>query len=534
MKKEGLTDGRARMLFWILLIAAAAVRCAGFVDVPGGVNQDEAMAGVDAWALSQYGTDRYGTFLPVHFTAWRYGQMSVLLSYCMIPFIRIFGFCTLAVRFPMLLAGCGSVALVYLVGKRLFSKQFGLLAMAMTAINPWHFMQSRWSLDCNLFPHVFLLAFFLMLLGLEKKRWLYLSMIFFGLTFYCYGVAAYAVPLFLSGYAVWCLKQRRLRPGEILICALIFVLTALPEIAVLAINFFGWPSVKTPFFTLSYFPENIRNKDILFLNFSVEQLFKNLGALINTAFLQKPDAIYNALPDFGPMYYISIPFMLIGIVTFRREMAREKDRETKARWTALWYFFLMGIWVGITTYQVNVNRINIIFFPLIFLCCRGICAAAKEVKNLKYVTAAAYAVCFILFLTCYFTEFADRILLLFHADFLTAVKEADEMEGYDRLYITSDAGWQTNWQMTEILTQYACRIDAEYYQEKTRITGGRELLPYSERYHFIDMGSVDRPDLEGLYVVYQGELDSLPFMYEVLCAEGTYFLIRGEECGDEH
>lgn len=521
-----MTEGATRKIFWILLLAAVAVRCAGFPDIPGGINQDEAMAGMDAWALSKYGTDRYGTFLPVHFTAWRYGQMSVLLSYCMIPFIRAFGFGTFAVRMPMLLVSCGSVALVYFVGKRLFSEKFGLLAMALTAVNPWHFMQSRWSLDCNLFPHVFLLAFFLLLKGLEKRRWLYLSMVFFGLTFYCYGIAAYSVPFFLLGYGAWCLKRRSLRPVEALICGLLFLLTALPEIAVLAINFFHWPSVTTPFFTLSYFPESVRSRDILFFNFSVGQLFKNLEALVDTAILQKPDAIYNALPDFGPMYYLSVPFMLIGIVTFRRELSAERDSKGKAGRTALWYFFLMGIWVGLTTYQVNVNRINIFFYPLIFLTGRGICAAAGKIKRLGYVTAAAYGVCFVLFLTSYFTDFSQRILPVFNADFLAAVKEADEMEGYDRLYITSDAGWQTNWQMTEILTQYACRIDARYYQEKTQFTGGRKLLPYSERYHFIDMGSVGRPDPEGLYVVYQGELDSLPFPYKILYARGTYLLLR--------
>lgn len=526
MRREFLADGRRRMAFWVILIAAAVVRCVGFPDIPGGINQDEAMAGVDAWALSKYGTDRYGTFMPVHFTAWRYGQMSVLLSYCMVPFIRLFGFGTLAVRMPMLLAGCGSVALVYLVGKRLFSQKSALLAMAFTAVNPWHFMQSRWSLDCNLFPHVFLLAFFLLLAGLEKRRWLYLSMVFFGLTFYCYAVAVYAVIPFLLGYAAWCLRRRRLRPREVALCALVFTLTALPELAVLAINFFRLPTVETPFFTLSYFPESVRSGDILFLNFSMAQLFRNAAALINTVFLQKPGALYNALPDFGPMYLISLPFMLLGILAFRRELSGERDMGKKAERTALWYFFLMGIWVGLVTYQVNVNRINIIFYPLIFFCCRGILAVAQKAKKPACLTAAAYAACSCLFLFCYFTEFAERIRPLFHADFLAAVKAADETEGYDRLYITDHAGWQKNRQTTEILTQYACRIDAAYYQEKTLVTGGRELPPYSERYHFADMGKLVRPDPEGLYVAYQSELETLPFPYEILRAEGTYFLLR--------
>lgn len=502
------------------------IRCAGFGAVPGGINQDEAMAGMDAWALSKYGTDRYGIFMPVHFTAWRYGQMSVLLSYCMIPFIKLFGFGTLAVRMPMLLASCGSVALVYLVGKRLFSERFALLVMVLTAINPWHFMQSRWALDCNLFPHVFLLAFYLMLIGLEKRKYLYLSMIFFGLTLYCYGVAVYSVIPFLLLYGCWCLSHRRCRIRELLLCAVIFAVVALPELLVMAINFFGWPTIETPFFTLSYFPESFRSNDILFLNFSVNQLIKNFMAMVNTAFLQKPGAVYNALPDFGPMYFLSVPFILLGLGTFIRELAREQSMERKTRLMALWFFFLMGIWVGLVTYEVNVNRINIIFFSLIFLCGRGIVWTVKKFRGLRYVTVAAYALCFELFLISYFTDFTDRVQTYFNVSFLNAVKTADELEGYDRLYITSNADWQTNPRMTEILTQYACRIDAKYYQEKTLVTGGRQLLPYSERYHFVDMTRLLQTDSSGLYLVHVTELGELPFLYEIIESEGNYVLLR--------
>lgn len=514
-----------RILFWTILLAAIAVRCVGFVSVPGGVNQDEAMAGVDAWALAQYGTDRYGIFLPVHFTAWGYGQMSVLLSYCMVPFIRLLGFCTLAVRLPMLLVSCGSVALAYLTGKRLFSPRFGLLVMALTAFNPWHFMQSRWSLDCNLFPHVFLLAFYLMLLGLEKRRYLYLSMIFFGLTFYCYGVAVYSVPLFLAGYAAWCIRKRQLRVREVLLCILLFTVAALPEIMVMAINYFGWPTVETPFFTMSYFPESVRSSDILLFDFSFPQLWRNLLAMVCTCLLQCPGAIYNSLPKFGPMYHVSIPFMVLGIVQYTREVFAEKDMSVKAGRFALWCFLLMGVWVGIVTYEVNVNRINIIFFPLIFLCGYGIRTAVNKLKGLRYMTFAVYGVCFVLFLHSYFTEFAVEIQTYFNVNFLNAVKTADMTEGYERLYITSNADWQVNPKMTEILTQYACRIDAAYYQEKTCVTGGRTLLPYSQRYHFIDAEEIRDVDPEGLYLVHVTEMQDIPFSYDILERDGHYVLL---------
>lgn len=516
---------KERLLFWVILIAAVVVRSFGFPGIPGGINQDEAMAGVDAWALSQYGTDRYGTFMPVHFTAWQYGQMSVLLSYCMVPFIKLLGFGTLAVRLPMLIISCGSVALVYLVGKQLFSQRMGLLIMVLTAINPWHFMQSRWSLDCNLFPHVFLLAFFLLVKGLKKRHYLYFSMVFFGLTFYCYGVAIYSVPLFLAAYAAWCIWKRQLQFREILFCVVIFSLVALPEILVMAINFFGWSTIETPFFTMSYFPKSVRSNDILFLNFSVRQLGRNFLAMIKTCLLQRPGALYNALPDFGPMYYISIPFMLLGIWDYTVKLFIEKDLSQKTRQLALWGFLMTGVWVGLITFEVNVNRINIIFFPLLMLCAHGIRLVAVKFRHLGYVSLAAYGICFVLFLGVYFTSFKEQIQIYFNANFLSTVTQADGMEQYDRLYITANMDWQSSWRMAEILTQYACRIDATYYQEKTNVTGGRELLPYSERYHFVDVNYLQGADPGALYLMNVKDLEKLRFSYMQIGQDGNYVFL---------
>lgn len=525
--RRGLGSSKQNLFFfWIILLGAVVIRCIGFVSVPGGINQDEAMAGMDAWALSKYGTDRYGIFMPVHFMAWRYSQMSVLLSYCMIPFIKLFGFGTLAVRMPMLLISCGSVAFVYLVGKRLFSERFAFLAMVLTAINPWHFMQSRWSLDCNLFPHVFLLAFYLLLLGLEKRKYLYISMIFFGLTLYCYGVAVYSVIPFLLAYGLWCTWHKQLHLRELLLCAAVFIVVALPEMLVIAINFFGWSTIETPFFTMSYFPESIRSNDILFLNFSVNQLFKNFTAMVGTCFLQKSGAIYNAIPDFGPMYLITIPFLLCGIVDYGVKLFREKDVTARTQRMALWCWLLMGIWVGLTTREVNVNRINIFFFPLIIMSAHGITVLTGKFKSLLYVSAGAYSLCFVLFLSAYFTTFSRQVQTYFNVNFLSAVERADQMEEYDRLYITANVDWQQNWQMAEILTQYACRIDAAYYQEKSLVTGGRWLLPYSERYHYVYVSRLNQVDPAGLYLIHISELEDLPFIYEVIETDGHYVLLR--------
>lgn len=521
------------MLFWGILLVGILIRCIRFGQVPCGVNQDEAMAAVDAWALSKYGTDRYGVLFPVHFSAWQVSQMSVLLSYCMIPFLKIWGLQDIAVRLPMLLVSCGSIVLMYLVGKEVFSRRMGLILMALTAVNPWHFMQSRWSLDCNLFPHVFLLAFYLLLVGLRKHKYLYLSMIFFGLTFYCYGIAVYSVIPFLVVFAAWCLWKKQLKPGQIVWCVCIFGVTALPEILVMAINFFGWETIETPLFTMSRFPESVRGNDILFLNFSLGQLLRNIWAMVSHVFLQLPDYVFNALPQFGPLYHISIPFIGIGIVTFTKRLFQEKDKVLQTRCLAVWGFFLTGIWVGLITYEVNINRINIIFYPLIMLCAYGMEWTVHHIKwkLLPGVLAAGYSICAVLFVGCYFTVFEQESRVYYNQDFLQAVARADSMEEYDQLYITGNMGWQFNCAMAEILTQYECRIDAEYYQENSNVTNDRELLPYSQRYHFADVKNLDEGTVfsQGtavLFLVHETDLPYMDWPYEILERSGQYLLIK--------
>lgn len=181
--------------------------------------------------------------------------------------------------------------------------------------------------------------------------------------------------------------------------------------------------------------------------------------------------------------------------------------------------------MGLTTFEVNVNRINIIFFPLILLCCYGIRALFRRSHRAGMLVCAAYGTCFLLFLGTYFTAFAEDIQMYFNVDFLGAVKKADSLEEYESLWITGHMDWQRNVDMAEILTQYACEIDAAYYQGRTDVTGGRELLPYSERYHFVDVDQLTEGREGALYLVHVSELEKVPFAYRILEETSRYCLL---------
>ena len=211
------------LLVALLLLAAIVIRAYHFGAPPIGVHQDEAMAAVDAKALADYGTDRYGMRYPVHFTAWVSSQMSVLLSYCMIPFIKLLGFSTVSTRLPMLVISCLGLLALYLFGRQLAGKWTGMIVLILGTISPWHYMQSRWSFDCNLFPHVFLIAVVLLIAGLKKKPLLYLSMMMFGLCSYAYGIADYSVPLFLLVVAIYLLRQQAVNWKELAACFVLYL-----------------------------------------------------------------------------------------------------------------------------------------------------------------------------------------------------------------------------------------------------------------------------------------------------------------------
>ena len=79
-----------KCIFFPLLALGIFVRLYRFGSAPPGLNQDEAFAAYDAWALLHYGTDSSLHRFPVYLTAWGSG-MNALESYLMIPFLALFG-----------------------------------------------------------------------------------------------------------------------------------------------------------------------------------------------------------------------------------------------------------------------------------------------------------------------------------------------------------------------------------------------------------------------------------------------------------
>lgn len=472
-------------ILFLIVYGLIAIRIIGFPQIPGGINQDGAMGAVDAKALAEYGTDRFGTFMPAHFEAWGYGQMSVLLSYLTVPFIKIFGLTKLAMRLPMLLASLAGAAAVYGTVKKLFGEKTAMTALLFIAVNPWHFMQSRWALDCNLFPHMFVIGLYFLISGFCRKRNLYLSMVFFGLCMYCYGVSFYMVPFFLLASCIFLLMQKRVAWKDVLICLLIYFGISWPIYGTMLINFMKWETVQLPFVTMQFFAGNVRSADILFFSEDIGgQLAGNLKSLFNVVFLQKDDWIWNSVNGFGTMYKCSLPFVILGAVSVLIGALKEKDDNKKAGCRILLCFWIFSLLTGVMINYVNVNRINIIFYIHIIFAAVGIYFVIRKWRITLYIVLEAYGILSVMFFNQYFTVWAENMETAFYADFVDALAYAKEYD-CDYYSITPDTQYEGAWNVSEIITLFVFDVDAEYYQG----TGGLEdngYITYRDRFRYVN------------------------------------------------
>ena len=528
-----LLESRKTEIFLVavILLTAIFVRAYHFGAPPIGVHQDEAMAAVDAKALAEYGTDRYGMRYPVHFTAWVSSQMSVLLSYCMIPFIKILGFSTVSIRLPMLIASCVGLLALYFFGRQLAGKWAGLIVLILGTISPWHYMQSRWSFDCNLFPHVFLIAVVFLIAGFRKKPFLYVAMVFFGLCSYAYGIADYSVPLFLLFIGIYLLRQQVVNWKELTGCIVLYVIIVLPEFLSMLLTVLGKPGIETPLFTIPTFLSSNRGNDILFANFSWQQLWDNIVATITTTWWSGDKSSTNTMVKFGPIYYVTDIFFIIGMISIIMKI-RKMEKTKRYPYVVLLGWLGMSLWAGIITKNVTINRINIIFYPVIVISGIGIAWCIRRIHLLCVPIAAMYGALALLMAQMYFGSWAEISRTYYYDPYLQALEYAKTID-CDKYYIYPDPqGIDAGARLGEILTMYTHQIDAHYYQGISNVQNGEELLPYQERYHYeyATAEIIAENEASGesvVYIVGPGEVDLFNTeKYEITSIYNRFYVVE--------
>lgn len=397
-------------------------------SIPGGVNQDEALAGYEAYSLLHFGTDSSGYAFPVYFNAWGSG-MNALNSYLMIPFIAVFGLHTWVIRIPQFLVSCFSMYVFYKLLLKLFNKKTAVMGLLYFAVCPWSIIMSRWGLESNLAPGFLLFGFYFFVLGAERSKYYILSALFYGLSLYCYATIWPIVPVILilqTLYLIWT-KRFRIDRYSALSAALL-ILIALPLIIFYLINTGRMAEISTAFFSIPKLTV-MRESDI-----SIWDKRSNMKTLITVLLSQSDGQYWNAAPQYGLYYKWALPFALIGLFYCIIHAFISIFKRAYNPCVLLLVQFFCAVFLGCLI-EININRINCIHIPVITFIVIGICLilelAEKLFCHIWSLAAAAILVCFVFFSGFYFTEYRENIGAIFQEGAGESLERAIYIAGTD-------------------------------------------------------------------------------------------------------
>lgn len=469
------------ILLGIIIYFLIASRCMKFGEIPSGLNPDGVVSAVDAKALAEYGTDRFGTKMPTLLINGENAQMSTMMSYLLIPCVKLLGLNSFSMRLPALIFSILGCVAIYGIVRRLLGDAVAVVALLFVAINPWHVMQSRSALGVNLFPHMFVIGVYFLLKGVEKRRYLYISMFFFALCMYCSDSAFYVVPIFLLATFLLMAAYKLILWKEVIIGALVYLGIAWPAFGTALVNFMQWETISLPFVTLQSFEGNVGVTDILFFSENiVQQLMDNLRSVINVVFFDNEDLLWPSLQDFGTIYKGTVPLIVVGWGFVIYMILEEKEIEKKVGYIVMLIYWICSMLSGIIINGVNINKMNVIFYCNIIFMVIGVWFIVGHWKASMALFVVIYGVSSVLFFYRYFTTWEEQKNIVYCGDFCEALRHAKEHDCL-RYYITPDVKGEDTGEISEILTIFEFEMDAGYYLGETDEWGGEEIA-YKDRF----------------------------------------------------
>lgn len=376
---------RPRFLLFLLFCAlglAIFTRLAFLGSMPGGLNQDEASIGYEAWAILHYGVDRWGLNHPLHLLSWGSGQ-NALYAYLSMPFIAVFDLTPLSIRLLSACLGLLSLGVVWRLAKRHspHDSTAPLILALLLATSPWHIMASRWALESNIAPAMLLLGVYFMARWQDAPlRFFPLGAAFIALSVYAYGTCYFFAPLLLLGCALYIARAAspvplRTKVKAVLLAAVAALVVAAPMILMVANNLMGHGHLTAFGITIPKYMAEARYSAI-FLPFAGggwDAYWQNAQTVFGLLFLAKDDGLsWNAASGWGAQYLWLTPFVLLGIGRSIRQ-GNGADH-------------LMLIWFGgalLTALltAANINRINLVWIPSLWLAGVGLLALCHALRR---------------------------------------------------------------------------------------------------------------------------------------------------------
>lgn len=405
------------ILFVIVLSIGIGVRCYNFGEVPKGIHVDEAGMAYDAFSLANFRVDRYLKHLPVYLINFEGGQ-SALYAYLAAITIKFLGITTTAIRLPALICSTLSIIAAYFIARKPFGRKMALVLMFLWAINPWNIMASRWGLDCNLLGPISIIAICL-LFRAEKWYDYIVAGIGIGLVLYTYAISYIIMPVFLVLIVLYMLYTKRISIKNTIILGIPVLMFALPLILMIIINTFNLPEIN---FIITIPKLGLyRGAEV-----GIGNVLDNFSKI--PMIFSEDGLSYNSIGKYGTVYYISIPFIIAGLLVEIVQLIKNIKSKKFTVNSGIFIFFIATFIVFLMTSSPCINKVNAMYFPLVFFIVSTLkFIQEKTNKRVYYVLLVLvlilYGACFISFANHYFNVYSVeyKYQLYFEDDLTNAI-----------------------------------------------------------------------------------------------------------------
>ena len=410
--RSGQTENRQpQKSYWVR--TAVVLTCFAFVlfykvtEIPVPYNVDEAGTTYDALSLLHYGVDRYLYKNPVYFINFGGGQ-SALYTYLTVLTCRLLGYSVLSVRLPAVIFSLVSaLCFAHLMRKR-SGENAAVLSLALFCMVPFSLMHSRWGLDAFLlFPMLIISCTALHeAVTTQKKGMFLLSGILLGITLYTYAISYIFLPLFLTLLLPYLIKSKKISRSRLFALGIPLFLLAVPLMLMLAVNRGLISEIRTSLFSIPRLPV-YRRGEISFGN--IPAYFRLSRDNIFYRLLINDRLAFNTIPRFGTLFHFNLPFIILGfILCMRNGICPSSEEDFPIDFMILCAFF-SALFTSLLVKDVNMNKANEIYFPLIWFLCSGIVNLLQKKRTACILTLAFCAFLSGSFLHYYFTGFPAAV-----------------------------------------------------------------------------------------------------------------------------
>ena len=311
--------------------------------------------------------------------------------YLCVALFKIFGYHLSLVRLPAVLFSFFNLIFGILTALKIFpqNKTLPLFIGGLTVICPYFIMASRLGLDCNLMrgmSTIFLYCFIRAIESGQIRKYI-LAGLTGGLVLYTYSLSYIVLPVFLVLAVIYLIRVKEFSLKGWFSMAIPMGILAFPLILVQIVTIFDLAQFRLGCFTITKLESNRAAELGRFSYEGLSEVFDIIfvGDVLN----------YNTAPGYKNLYGLTIVLFFLGADIILRNFwisIRDKKPDFQA-FPLLWLVSML--FLGAMT-AVSVNRMNGIFYSIIFIAATGLSGLCRIFKKHSIMVIALVSVIYLL------------------------------------------------------------------------------------------------------------------------------------------